>query len=91
METLLSCSQRMRYARANENRPAVPKRKQMKVVIVTPSIRIPRRILCEVDEGGCTINRKRNSDDINDVGSFSQHSTYRPQQPWGPIDYGDDD
>lgn len=73
MESLLSCSQRMRYASTNEKQPAVPLREQMKVVIITPSVRIPRNLIrCESEGGGHSFDRE-NSDDMNNVEFPNQH------------------
>jgi len=77
MEQSLSYSRRMGYARANKNQHKIPIKEQMKVVIVTPSIRIPRRILCSVEGGGYAFNRKPNSSDMSSVETFSQHSSYQ--------------
>ena len=81
MERLLGCSRRMRYASMNKEQPVVPK-KQMKVVIITPSVRIPRNLFrCEMKNGGLTIEPDRDCDD----------TSYQAKRSWTPPGYTDED
>ena len=92
MEQLLARSRRMGYAQPNKKQPAVPK-EQMKVVIITPSVRIPRSIFrCEIDSDGRSIYQdKPDVDDMDDVEFLNRRPEYRPRKSWTPPGYGDDD